>query len=73
MSHLAQLSIFLADKQMCTEEVGLDCIYDFSLLGFEKSLEEKIKRVEVEDPLEEVNLGKNDEYRPIYVSSLVTP
>ena len=47
MSHLAQLSAYLADKKLCTEEVGLDCIYDSSLLGFEQPLEEKTKRVEV--------------------------
>ena len=49
-------------KQLCIEEVGLDCIYDFSPLGFEQSLEEKIRRVEVQDPLEKVNLGETEEY-----------
>ena len=58
-SHLAQLLTYMADKQLRTEELGLDCVYDSSCLGFEQSLEEKI-RVEVQDSLKEVNLGGND-------------
>ena len=70
-SHLAQLSAYMADKQLCTNEVGLDCIYDSSPLGFEQPLEGKIKRVEVQDPFGEVNLGEDDKYRPTYISSLI--
>ena len=70
MSHLAQLSAYIVDKQLCAD-VGLDCIYDFSPLGFEQPLVEKIKRVEVQDPLEEINLGEDGENRPTYVSSLI--
>ena len=34
----------MVDKQLCTgEEVDLGCIYDSSPLGFEQSLEQKIK------------------------------
>ena len=47
MSHLAQLSAYMVDKRLCTEKVGLDYIYNSSALGLEKSLEEKIIRVEV--------------------------
>ena len=72
-SHLAQLSTYMANKQLCKGEVGVDCIYDFSPLGFKQSLEEKIKRVEVKDSLEEVKLGENGEYRPTYVSYLIAP
>ena len=61
----------MADKQLCTDEVGLYFIYDSSPLTFEQALEEKIKRVEVQDPLEEVNLGEDGEYRPTYISSLI--
>ena len=60
MSHLAQLSAYIVDKQLCAD-VGLDCIYDFSPLGFEQPLVEKIKRVEVQDPLKEINLGEDGE------------
>ena len=58
LSHLAQLSAYIADKQLCIEEVGLDCIYDSSPLGFEQPLEEKME---------------HDEHRPTYVSSLIAP
>ena len=71
LSHLAQLSTYTADKQLCTNEVVLDCIYDSSLLGFEQPLEEKIKRVEVQHPFEKVNLGENGEYQPTCVNSLI--
>ena len=66
MSHLAQLLAYMVDKQLCTREVGLDCSYD-------QPLKQKIRRVEVQDPLEEVDLGENGEYRPTYVSILIAP
>ena len=47
LSYVAQLLAYMADKQLCTDEVVLDCIYDSSPLGFEQSLKERIKRVEV--------------------------
>ena len=43
LSHLAQLSAYMVDKQLCTEEVGLDYVYDSSPLRFEQPLEENIK------------------------------
>ena len=52
------MDLYMVKKQLCIKEVGLDCIYDFSPLAFEKSFEEKIKRVKVQDSIEKVNLGK---------------
>ena len=38
------------------EESRLDCIYDNSPLGFEKPISLKLKKMESQDPLEEINL-----------------
>ena len=48
----------------------LDCIYDDEPLGFEKS-DHQDKTVEVEDPLEELNLGDDQNPRVTYISSLL--
>ena len=39
------------------EELKLDCIYENSPLGFDKSLSSGLKKMESQDPLKEVNLG----------------
>jgi len=39
------------------EELKLDCNYDNSPLGFEKPMSSGIKKMESQDPLEEINLG----------------
>ena len=38
------------------EESRLDCIYDIQPLGFEKPISLKLKKMESQDPLEEINL-----------------
>ena len=48
----------------------LDCIYDDGPLGFEKP-DQQSKTVEIEDPLEEINLGDDQNPRITYVSNLL--
>ena len=38
----------------------MDCIYDNSPLGFEKSMSLGLKKMETHDPLEEINLGTKE-------------
>lgn len=47
-----------------------DCIIDDDPLVFEKGAEDK-QNVEVEDPLEEINLGIEAVKRPIFVSTFL--
>ena len=42
------------------ENLNLDCIYDNSPLGFEKSMSSTLKKMESQDPLEEINLGTEE-------------
>ena len=46
-------------QQEC-EDFNLDCIYDNSPLGFEKSMSLGLKKMETHDPLEEINLGTKE-------------
>ena len=55
---MAQLSTYVADRGSSTFNSALgDCIYDFNPLGFESSVNSANKKVEVQDPLEEVDIG----------------
>ena len=45
-----------------------DCIYDFVPLGFESYVNNANKKVEVQDPLEEVDIGFDNVKRPTYRS-----
>ena len=70
-NYVDRLSAYLADRAIYTNEGVLsDCIIDDSPLGFERSFDER-QNVEIEDPLEEVNLGTETEKRPIFVSSFL--
>ena len=47
-SQLARLSAYVANKGSCTFDSSLgDCIYDFNSLGFEGSVNNANKKVEV--------------------------
>ena len=78
-SQMAQLS-YMVEHTKCTRNgVNLDCIYDNELLGFECSsvvsndLCNRNKRLIVQDPLEEIDLGNGKEKRPTYISTLLSP
>ena len=59
--------------------MNLDCIYDNEPLGFEYSsvvsidLCNRNKRLIMQDPLEEIDLGNGKEKRPTYISTLSSP
>src|ERR1051325_5764917 len=50
------------------EEHRLDCIYDEEPLGFEKDPMAP-KKMQTQDPLEEVDLGEKGDKRPTYISA----
>src|ERR1044072_4389736 len=51
----------------------LDCIYDDEPLGFEKDPQILTKRMQAQDPLEEVDLGYGEIRRPTYISAKIDP
>lgn len=51
-------------QTIASKSQRLDCIYDGEPLGFEKDLMTSTKKMQVHDPLEEVNLGDG----PTYIS-----
>ncbi|XP_015970564.1 uncharacterized protein LOC107494047 [Arachis duranensis] len=62
----------MADREGCIDSVPYDCIYDDGPLGFEKNNNtDTVKKVEVQDPLEEVDIGNSDYPRPTYVSKML--
>lgn len=68
---LERLSAYLADRSVYTfDGVPADYILDDEPLGFEKGSEEKLK-LEVDDPLEEIDIGTDGERRPISVSKFL--
>ena len=68
-SQLAQLSAYVSDRGSCTSNSALgDYIYDFDPLEFESSINSANKKVEIEDPLEEVDIGFDNVRRSTYVS-----
>lgn len=58
------------DFEQNGERFKLNCINDNSPLGFEKSLSPNLKKMEAQDPLEEINLGTKENRKPTYVSNL---
>src|ERR1044072_3436430 len=51
----------------------LDCIYDDEPLGFERDPNISTKRMQAQDPLEEVDLGNGKIKRPTYISAKIDP
>src|ERR1044072_7395748 len=51
----------------------LDCIYDDEPLGFEKDPQISTKRMQAQDPLEEVDLGDGEIKRLTYISAKIDP
>src|ERR1044072_971088 len=51
----------------------LDCIYDDEPLGFEKDPHDSIKRMQAQDPFEEIDLGDGSINRPTYISAKIDP
>jgi len=46
----------------------LDCIYDSTLLGYEKASISHTQKEEIQDPLKEIKLGDKKCKRPTYIS-----
>ncbi|XP_072074112.1 uncharacterized protein [Arachis hypogaea] len=61
----------MADREGCIDNIPYDCIYDDGPLGFEKNNTDTVKKVEVQDPLEEVDIGNGNYPRPTYVSKML--
>lgn len=61
------------DFEQNGERFKLNFINDNSPLGFEKSLSPNLKKMEAQDPLEEINLGSEENWKPTYVSKLLEP
>ena len=74
LSQLARLSAYLADNLVCAASSTIpNCIYDDKPLGFENSLlKDNTKKIEVQDPLEEINLGDDDDKIPTFISKLLS-
>src|ERR1044072_7239915 len=51
----------------------LDCIYDDEPLGFERDPNISTKRMQAQDPLEEVDLGDGEIKNPTYISAKIDP
>lgn len=63
---MQRLSAYSTDKEVHTTEGGLvACIIDDDPLGLEKRADRK-QNIEVEDTLEEINLGTKAIKRPIF-------
>ena len=62
---------YVQDKNEIVKNENLDCIYDNSPLGFEKVETKEVRKMEAQDPLEEIDLGENGVKRPTYISSLL--
>ena len=68
-SQLARLSTYVADKSSGTSNNALgDCVYSFDPLGFENYVNNVNKKVEVQNLLEKVDIGYDNEKRPTYIS-----
>src|SRR3954471_1184711 len=63
------------DEEIIREEPNqrLDAIYDEEPLGFEKDPMASNIKMLAQDPLEEVNLGDNDQKRKTYISAKLEP
>jgi len=53
------------------DDQRLDCIYDDNPLGFEKDPMGSAKRMQAQDPLEEVDMGDGSEKMPTYISTQI--
>jgi len=58
---------------MMVEGQKLDCVFDDEPLGFEKDPSLENKKIQAQDPLEEIDLGDGSVKRPTYVSSKIGP
>lgn len=54
-----------------SERKRLDCIYDYEHLGFEKDPLDSTKRMQAQDPPEEIDLGDGIVKRPTYISAKI--
>src|ERR1044072_2585714 len=74
-----QDSNLLTDEHPSMKEEGiptsqrLDCIYDDEPLGFERDPSISTKRMQAQDPLDEVDLGDGEIKRPTYISAKIDP
>ena len=72
-SQMVRPSAYLADREGCAVEGALyDCIYDLGPLGFEKKFTNNVKKVEVQDPLEEIDIGYRGQACSTYLSKLLS-
>ena len=51
----------------------LDCIYDDEPFGFERDPQISTKRMQAQNPLEEIDLGDGEVKRPTYISAKIDP
>ena len=77
-SQMAQMSAYMAEQMMYTLDcVNLNCIYDNELLRFKYSsvvsndLCSRNKKIDVQDPLEEVDLDEGGDKQPTYINLLL--
>jgi hypothetical protein len=61
------------EKEMMVEGQKFDCVFDDEPLGFEKDSSLVDKKIQAQDPLEEIDLGDGSVKRPTYVSSEIWP
>lgn len=59
------------DHTTASEIRRLDCIYDNEPLGFEKNPQNESPKMQVQDPIEEIDLGNGTTKRPTYVHTKV--
>ena len=78
-SQMAWLSTYMVEQKDCTSDgVNLDYIYDNEPLEFDYSsvvsndLCSRNKKIEVQDPLEEVDIDKGGDRWPTYISKLLS-
>lgn len=60
-------------KNPVPDSQRLDCIYDDVLLGFDRDHLVSNKRIQAQDPLEDVDLGNGIIKRPTFVSAKIEP
>jgi len=60
-------------KEIMVEGQKLDCIFDDEPLGFEKDPSLSAKKIQAQDPLEEVDLEDGSIKRPTYISFRIGP
>lgn len=61
------------DQETTSKNCGLDCILDDEPLGFEKCPLTLTKKMQAQDPFEEVDLGCGTNKRPTYISGKLDP